>query len=143
MTSASSTSVDEIKLKHRSILVSGSSIAAAPEDLQVGEERLEISRPLNIDESNMCCSYPSGLSYRISMSPYAPQADLSESSHSSVGDSGNREESCISEVDSQRTDKNKSDLEEVVSGSYDIKETIQTYVDNVSKITWWMGFSVQ
>ena len=131
MTSGSSG--NEMMLKHRSVIISGSSIAAASENLPVTEERLEISRPLNLDNSITCCSScPSGLSCRISLSPYAPQADLSEGSHSSVGDGVDKEESCCSEVDPRATDKNRSDLEETVSGSYDMKETIRTYVDNVS-----------
>ena len=134
MTSGSS--CNEMMLKHRSVIVSGSSIAGASESVEVAEERLHISRPLNIDNSITCCSScPSGLSYRISLSPYAPQADLSEGSRSSVGDGIDREESCCSEGDTRATDKNRSDLEEVVSGLYDMKETIRTYVDNVSNST--------
>ena len=132
MTSGSSGS--NMMLKHRSIIISGSSIAAAPDqDFQVAEKRLEISRPLNIDNSNTyCSSCPPGLSCRTSLSPYAPQADLSEGSPSSVGDVIDREESCCSEVDPRATDKNRSDLEETVSGLYNTKEAIRTYVDNVS-----------
>lgn len=42
---------------------------------RIEEDRMQISRPINLEESTFCCSYPSGLSYKISVSPYAPQAD--------------------------------------------------------------------
>lgn len=132
MTSGSS--CNETMLKHRSVIISGSSVAAAAsENLPVAEERLQISRPLNIDNSITCCSScPLGFSCRISLSPYAPQADLSEGSYSSIGDAVDSEESCCSGGDPRPTDKNRSDLEDVVSGTYDMKETIRTYVDDVS-----------
>lgn len=65
------------------------------------------------------------------MSPYAPQADLNEaSSLSNVHDS--REECSSSEAgDLTKTTETKSDLEETISGSFDMKETIRSYVDNV------------
>ena len=124
MTSAAS--VDEVKLRHRSALVT--SLSATSGDVQTTEDRPEISRPLNIEESTLCCSYPSGMSYRISLSPYAPQADLSEGSQSNV-----KEERPSSDTAIQRTERteDKSDLEETISASFDMKETIRAYVDNV------------
>ena len=123
MTSGSS--LDEIKMRHRSAMISSSSIKAS-NDLQTLEERLEISRPLNIEESTMCCSYPSGLSYRQSLSPYAPHADGSPSPTNI-----DAEEDSSSDKDVERTEC-QSDMEETVSGSFDMKETIRAYVDNVS-----------
>lgn len=131
MTSGSSgssgSSLDEIRMKHRSAMISSSSIKAS-DDLQSLEERLEISRPLNIEDSTMCCSYPSGLSYRMSMSPYAPHADGSPSptniGTAEVEDSNSDKEMQITE--------SRSDMEETISGSFDMKETIRAYVDNVS-----------
>ena len=121
-------SLDEVRMRHRSMMISSSSIKVS-DDLQTLEERLEISRPLNIEDSTMCCSYPSGLSYRMSMSPYAPHADGSPSptnvgAAEAAGDSNSDKEAQGSE--------NRSDMEETVSGSFDMKETIRAYVDNVS-----------
>ena len=132
MTSGSSgSSLDEIRMKHRSAMISSSSIIA-PDDLQSLEgrleERLEISRPLNIEDSTMCCSYPSGLSYRMSMSPYAPHADSSPSP-TNIGAAEVEDSSSDKEVERSES---KSDMEETISESFDMKETIRAYVDNVS-----------
>ena len=129
MTSGSSrSSLDEVRLRHRSMMVSNSSIRAS-DDLQTLEERLEISRPLNIEDSTMCCSYPSGLSYRMSMSPYAPHADGSPSPTNIGAAEAAEDSSSDKEVQGS---ENRSDMEETVSGSFDMKETIRAYVDNVS-----------
>ena len=63
------------------------------------------------------------------MSPYAPHADGSPSptnigAAEAAGDSSSDKEVQGSE--------NRSDMEETVSGSFDMKETIRAYVDNVS-----------
>ena len=127
----SGSSLDEIRMRHRSMMVSSSSMkATASDDLQTLEERLEISRPLNIEDSTMCCSYPSGLSYRMSMSPYAPHADGSPSP-TNIGAAGAEGDSCSSDKEVEGGES-RSDIEETVSGSFDMKETIRAYVDNVS-----------
>jgi len=90
------------------------------ESLEVvdSEVKPDISRPLNLEESLLCCSYPSGSSYRISSTPYAPQADLS--------DGGN----------SNGISKSASALEilheaqpQFAVGPKDVREGIQSYVD--------------
>lgn len=127
----SGSSLDEIRMRHRSMMVSSSSMkATASDDLQTLEERLEISRPLNIEDSTMCCSYPSGLSYRMSMSPYAPHADSSPSP-TNIGAAGAEGDSCSSDKEVEGGES-RSDIEKTVSGSFDMKETIRAYVDNVS-----------
>ena len=129
MTSGSS--ADEIRMKHRSMMISGSSMKAASDDLQTLEERLEISRPLNIEDSTMCCSYPSGLSYRMSMSPYAPHADGSPSPTNIGAAEAEREGDSGSDKEVQGSES-RSDMEVTVSESFDMRETIRAYVDNVS-----------
>jgi hypothetical protein len=127
----SGSSLDEIRMRHRSLMISTSSMkTTASDDLQTLEERLEISRPLNIEDSTMCCSYPSGLSYRMSMSPYAPHADGSPSP-TNIGAAGAEGDSSSSDKEIEG-DESRSDLEETVSGSFDMKDTIRAYVDNVS-----------
>ena len=91
------------------------------------EVRPEISRPINIEESNMCCSYPSGRSYRVSLSPYSPHADISPPD---VDDQGLTPE----ESDAQEVGRSgASDIESTITSSFDLKSTIQNYVDEVSE----------
>lgn len=85
-----------------------------PEDF-----RPEISRPINLEESTLCCSYPSGLSYKINVSPYAPQADFTDA----VAQSGNE-----SQLSSAEADNGQSDIETAV-GPEDVRTGIQNYVD--------------
>lgn len=66
------------------------------------------------------------------MSPYAPQADLNECSPCNTCDNKEGEESTRHlEACPQRTDE-KSDSENSTSGSFDMRESIRSYVDNVS-----------
>lgn len=91
--------------------------------------RPEISRPINIEESNMCCSYPSGRSYRVSLSPYSPHADISASPPD-----GNDQGLTPEEPDTQRArrkGRRSSDMESTIRNSFDLKTTIQNYVDKV------------
>lgn len=81
------------------------------------EFKPEISRPTNLEESTFCCSYPSGLSYKINVSPYAPQADLSDvGTQSSSASTG------------QLPDNRQSEIEMAV-GPDDVRTGIQNYVD--------------
>ncbi len=84
------------------------------------EIRPEISRPINLEESTLCCSYPSGLSYRKSMNPYTPQADGNKSSGSS---SSSKDEA----TDSPGGNR-KSEIEADV-GPEDVRTGIQNYID--------------
>ncbi len=84
----------------------------------VEEPRPSISRPINIDDSMLCCSYPSGHPYRLSRVPYAPHADSNESPPLGGAESGGMA-------------RRGSDLEDTVRNSFDLKRTIQTYVDKV------------
>ncbi len=79
-------------------------------------EKPDISRPINLEESLLCCSYPSGLSYKASTTPYAPQADLSD------GGSG-----CLKSASaSQILDEKELGM---AVGPKDVREGIQSYVD--------------
>ena len=80
------------------------------------EEKPDISRPINLEESTFCCSYPSGLSYKIPCTPYAPQADFSD------GGSGSLKSASASDV----LQENQLDL---AVGPKDVREGIQSYVD--------------
>ncbi len=84
------------------------------------EIRPEISRPINLEESTLCCSYPSGLSYMKSMNPYTPQADGNKSSGSSS--------SSIDEATDSPGGNRKSEIEAAV-GPEDVRTGIQNYVD--------------
>jgi hypothetical protein len=66
----------------------------------------------------------------MSMSPYAPHADGSPSP-TNIGAAGAEGDSSSSDKEIEG-DESRSDLEETVSGSFDMKETIRAYVDNVS-----------
>lgn len=80
------------------------------------EFRPIISRPLNLEESTLCCSYPSGLSYKINVSPYAPQADLYE-------------DASRSRNMSQPVSASDDSLIETAIGPEDVRTGIQNYVD--------------
>lgn len=86
------------------------------------EYRPEISRPINLEESTFCCSYPSGLSYKVNTgSPYAPQADFS--------DAGTQSNSAnTSQLPSMAADYRQSEIEMAV-GPDDVRTGIQNYVD--------------
>ncbi len=84
--------------------------------------RPEISRPLNIEESTLCCSYPSGLSYTMNISPYAPQADFTDSPK------GGRSNSQPSTSFEAAAETKLSDIEAIV-GPGDVRTGIQNYVD--------------
>lgn len=88
---------------------------------KINEFRPEISRPINLEESVMCCSYPSGLSYKLNVSPYAPQADFNNTTNQLPGKS----EPDSSTADSKHT---RSELETAV-GPEDVRTGIQNYVD--------------
>ena len=81
------------------------------------EFRPEISRPLNLEES-LCCSYPSGLSYRISNSPYAPQADYNDGPPQDKN----------SKEPSPDCKEQESELE-MTTNPGDVRTGIQNYVD--------------
>ena len=135
MTSATSSSLDEVKIKHRSVLIGGSAGSVTLEnsmEMALDGPRMEISRPLNVEDETMSSSYPSRLQGRISMSPYAPQADFSECSPCNTCVSKEGEESeRHSEACPQRTDNKSDSYEDSLSGSFDMKESIRSYVDNV------------
>ena len=83
------------------------------------EFRPDITRPINLDEStSLCCSYPSGLSYRINVPPYSPHADFSEKP--TCLDGKNQPESSVKDK--------QSDMEAEV-GPDDVRTGIQNYVD--------------
>lgn len=84
---------------------------------KMDEIRPEISRPLNLEESTLCCSYPSGLSYRVNASPYAPQADYCESDTMAMRSS------------SQPISPKKEGEIEMAVGPEDVRVGIQNYVD--------------
>ena len=109
-------------------LVTASTSGDFPVEAQTDEPRPTISRPINIEDSALCCSYPSGSSYRLSRVPYAPQADVSESPLEVVGKGDSEKES------EGVTSKRRSDLEETLRDSFDLKKTIQDYVDKVRVI---------
>ena len=85
-----------------------------------GEFRPEISRPINLEESTFCCSYPSGLSYKINVSPYAPQADLHDARAPRSASSP--------APPSIANRKRGSDIETAI-GPGDVRVGIQNYVD--------------
>ena len=85
------------------------------------EYKPRISRPLNLDESDFCSSYPLGSAYRNSLSPYAPQADASPSPEL-------RPSSDPLPVEGLDV----SDFEKTLKESPDAKTAIQKYVDKVS-----------
>ena len=85
------------------------------------EYKPRISRPLHLDESDFCSSYPIGSAYRTSLSPYAPQADASPSPE-------NRPSSDPLPVEGLDV----SDFEKTLKESPDAKTAIQNYVDKVS-----------
>jgi amyotrophic lateral sclerosis 2 protein len=82
------------------------------------EFKPEISRPINLEESTFCCSYPSGLSYRVNVPPYAPQADFSD------GGATQSDNSHLPSVAENR----QSEIETAV-GPDDVRTGIQNYVD--------------
>ncbi len=100
--------------------VSTMGIFPVSKETKVEELRPSISRPINIEDSSLCCSYPSGHPYRLSRVPYAPHADSSESPPSDGAGPGG-------------VVRRASDLEDTIRDSFDLKKTIQTYVDKVSK----------
>ena len=112
-------------LQRTSNLVTTSTSGNFPTETQTDEPRPTISRPINIEDSALCCSYPSGSSYRLSRVPYAPQADISESPLEVVGKGGSEKEG------KGVMSKQRSDLEETLRDSFDLKKTIQDYVDKV------------
>ena len=92
-----------------------SSISETPE-VADSDVKPDISRPLNLEESLLCCSYPSGMSYKIPSTPYAPQADFSD------GGNGVIKSASASEI------LHESQPEFTV-GPKDVREGIQSYVD--------------
>lgn len=78
----------------------------------------DISRPINLEESTFCCSYPSGLSYRVPVAPYAPQADFSDGGGGMLGLKSSSSSDLL----------HQSDMEMAV-GPKDVREGIQNYVD--------------
>ena len=114
------------------------------------ELKPEISRPLDLEESSCYCSYPSGLPYRISTSPYAPQADFAADTSAVTttgggrggGGGGGRGGGMYNqqEAGGRLSSKSTSDLPSPVSmgpiremetavGPDDMKSGIQSYVD--------------
>lgn len=97
---------------------STSGIFPVSKETTVEEVRPSISRPINIEDSSLCCSYPSGHAYRLSRVPYAPHADSSESPPSEGGRS-------------QGVTRRRSDMEDTIRESFDLTNTIRSYVDKV------------
>ena len=91
-----------------------------------GSSKPNISLPINLEESTFCSSYPSGLSYRVSADPYAPQADFNDD-----GGSG----SVLSLKSSSSSDILQQSDVEVAVGPKDVREGIQTYVDKAFNTT--------
>lgn len=114
---------DEIKKRTSTYI--GSTIT---ENSTVAVDKPEISRPLNLEESTLCCSYPSGMSYRISLNPYAPQADFSTTPPNDFSD-----ESKHKHLDSEKEETDISQSVESSTYSEDLGSTIQAYVDKVRK----------
>ena len=92
------------------------------QSMKTDEFRPEISRPLNLEESTFCCSYPSGRSYKMvkSSSPYAPQADSYETTTSQI-------RSASQPIPLEDT-KKEGELETAI-GPEDVRTGIQNYVD--------------
>ena len=111
---------DEPKMEqHRTRNCNSSTVETSP------DEKPEISRPINIEESNLCCSYPSAISYRISLNPYAPQADFSSTSPNNgwLNEQGQSQ----SGIERQESKQESSIYAE------DPGSTIQSYVDKVKR----------
>ncbi len=106
---------------------STSGIFPVSNETKVEEVRPLISRPINIEDSSLCCSYPSGHAYRLSRVPYAPHADISESPPRERGqtEQGGR---------SQGVTRRGSDMEYTIRQSFDLTSTIRSYVDKVAAI---------
>ena len=98
------------------------------------EYRPEISHPLNMEESTFCCSYPSGLSYKISVSPYAPQADLSEARLRSspvpplLSSQARKKREEGEEKGDEERESGRGEVEPAI-GPEDVRAGIQSYVD--------------
>ncbi len=103
----------------------GSTIEESLATEKPDEFRPEISRPINLEESTFCCSYPSGLSYKINVSPYAPQADFHDGTSSTSGTI----HSSSSPASSSMTDQAKNSDFETAVGPGDVRVGIQNYVD--------------